>query len=309
MMRMILSRVAPNVVVGALVLAACGARGDGAGSRDSDPIVATTSIWSDITSGIGCGTAVASLMPTGADPHSYEPSLRDRELLTRAEVVIANGAGLEATAEQLIDAAIADGVTVVEAATYVDLLVDEHDDHDDGAALDPHGHGAGGDPHFWQDPRRVAGTVDVIASALEAAGITTCADEYRDELFALDAEITEILSTVPTDHRVLVTSHDSLAYFAERYDFEVVGTVIPSTSTLADTSAGELADLSDLIEARGVGVIFTDALASSSDADALADRLGVEIVPLATGSLTEGSPTYPDMLRNNAHAIADALAP
>ena len=289
-----------------LLAAACGGDGTADGSAPADrgtpAIVATTTIWADITSHVACGESVVSLVPAGADPHSYEPSLRDRELVADAALVVANGAGLESTTEPLLDAAIDDGVDVVEVAPHADLLDGgEHEDgeHEDGA----------GDPHVWQDPTRVAVALEVIASALSAAGYDTCEANYRDELLALDAEITDILAVVPSDDRLLVTSHDSLAYFADRYDFEIVGAVIPSTSTMADSSAGELAELAELVEERSVRALFTDAFESAGDAEALAGRIGIPVVPLVTDALTDDAATYAALMRSNATTIAGALAP
>lgn len=300
-------------VVG-LVAVACGGTDEpsGSGSGDETTVLATTTIWADITSEVACGQEVAPIIPSGADPHSYEPSLRDRERVSNADVVIANGAGLEATTAQLLQAAIDDGVNVVEVATHIDLLDgDAHEDEGEGGdehEEDEHAHGEG-DPHVWQDPTRVAGALDVVASALAAAGVETCEAAYHDELLALDAEITEILAAVPAEDRLLVTSHDSLAYFADRYGFEVVGTVIPATSTMAESSAGELAELTDLIEQRSVKTIFTDAFESTGDAEALADRIGIPVVPLVTDALTDAAPTYAELMRSNATTIATALSP
>lgn len=313
-MRMILSRrlvLLSTVAVVSLVAAACG--DGGSDEPDDAAIVATTSIWADIASNVACGEPVEALIPAGADPHSYEPSLRDRELVSGAALIVANGAGLEATTHDLLDAAIADGVNVVEVATHIDLLDgDKDDDHDesdeDEDEADEHAHGDG-DPHVWQDPTRVAGALDVIASALTPAGHRTCVETYREELLALDTEISGILATIPDDERILVTSHDSLAYFADRYGFEVVGTVIASTSTMAESSAGELAELAGLVEERSVRAIFTDALESASDAEALADRIGVPVVPLITDAVTDDAATYAGMMRSNATTIAAALAP
>jgi zinc/manganese transport system substrate-binding protein len=290
-----------------LLATACGGDGvtdDGSAGADAGApaIVATTTIWADITSHVACGEPVVSLVPAGADPHSYEPSLRDRELVAEAALVVANGAGLESTTEPLLDAAIDDGVDVVEVAPHVDLLdggEHEEGEHEDGA----------GDPHVWQDPTRVAVALEVIASALSAAGYDTCEANYRDELLALDAEITDILAVVPSDDRLLVTSHDSLAYFADRYDFEIVGAVIPSTSTMADSSAGELAELAELVEERSVRALFTDAFESAGDAEALAGRIGIPVVALVTDALTDDAATYAALMRSNATTIAGALAP
>lgn len=302
-----------------LVAVGCGDGSDeSAGSpagAEGRSVVATTSIWADIASNVACGEPIAAIIPPGADPHSYEASLRDRELVSSAALVIANGAGLEATTEELLHAAIDDGVNVVEVATHIDLLDRDHaeeevgdeDEAEDEAGAE-HAHGEG-DPHVWQDPARVAGALDVIASALAAADYETCAATYRDELLALDTEIAEILAPIPVGERLLVTSHDSLAYFADRYDFEVVGTVIPSTSTMAESSAGELAALADLVDQRAARAIFTDAFESASDAGALAARIGIPVVPLVTDALTDDAPTYAAMMRSNATTIADALAP
>jgi zinc/manganese transport system substrate-binding protein len=329
---MILTRVA--VVSSLLVVgAACGG-GGGGGDADADadaPVLATTSIWADISSGVGCGAIssgvgcgaeIPALIPAGSDPHTFEPSLRDREAVERATTVIANGLGLEESVVPMLDAAAdGQGVNVIEMTLDVDVLTGDDDDradeqhadeqHADEQHDDEHGHAEGGDPHVWQDPRRIAGTLDTIATALAANEIATCTDEYRAELVALDAEIEALLADLPDDARVLVTSHDSLAYFADRYGFEIVGTVIPSTSTLAETNAADLAELADAIEVRNVPAIFTEELESTADADALAERLGVRVVPIVTDSLTDdpATDTYVEMMRHNASLIAQALAP
>jgi zinc/manganese transport system substrate-binding protein len=310
------------------LLTACGGGDSGVDASDADAptLLATTSIWADITSRVACGAPVAAIIPAGADPHGFEPSLRDRQRIETAGTVIANGNRLEESLTDLLATAADDGVNVVEITPHVDLIEpagdDEHtaDQHtgDEHIGDDGHSHDEGGDPHIWQDPTRVAGALDVIASAVIASGLAAgftadevqrCTDEYRAELEALDAELTTLLAGVPVERRVLVTNHDAFAYFADRYDFEIVGTVIPSTSTLGDSSAGQLAELADVIEQYAVPAIFTEQLASAADAEALADRLGVEVVPLTSDSLEADGPasTYTGMLRANAQAIATAL--
>jgi len=302
---MVLKSVGAGILALTTALAAAGC-GDGTASDDGAPVIATTTIWADIASEVACGAVIPSLIPPGADPHTFEPSLRDRETLDRSSTVIANGLGLEAAVQPLLDTTDA---TVIEMTDLVDVIVDDgHDDDHDGN--DGHDH-EGGDPHIWQDPRRVIRTLDAIAAALHAADLDTCVDDYRAELTTLDGEIEALLADLPSDARVLVTSHDSLEYFAERYDFEIVGTVIPSTSTLAETNAADLATLADAIEAQNVPAIFTDAFESTSDADALARRLDVRVVPLLTGALTDdpATDTYVGMMRHNATLIAEALTP
>jgi zinc/manganese transport system substrate-binding protein len=301
MLRMILSGkrgLSRALVVGtvAIALTACGGDDDDAGDASGPaPLVATTTIWADVTSHVACGEHVTSIVPAGADPHSFEPSLRDRELVTKAGLVVANGAGLEETMSDLVSTAAGEGVPVVEIADHVEVV--------------------DGDPHLWQDPRRVITALDavetaVVATGRDAATIGECTDAYRAELTALDQDLAATLAAVPPDRRVLVTNHDAFGYFAERYGFTIIGTVIPSLSTLGESSAGQLAELSDKIEQYHVPAIFAERLGSAHDAEALADRLGVKVVELDSDALESDGPaaSYTGMMRANASAIAAALS-
>ncbi len=289
-------RAATLVVCGATLLGAC--------ATDTEvmtftpvPIVATTSIWADIVSNVTCGEPVVTLIPAGADPHSFEPSLRDRELIDGPAAIIANGMGLEGPVTALLESVEDPPFTTVFEMSDAVTVVDD-------------------DPHFWQDPTLVAKALDSIEAAALAidrdpAEVQACTTSYRADLLALDAEITSLLDPIPAENRVMVTSHDSLEYFARRYGIEILGTVIPSTNTLADSNAADLAALAELVSERNVSTIFTEQLESTNDAEALADRLGVRVVPLVTDALTTDpdSDTYIEMMRSNAAAIAGALAP
>jgi zinc/manganese transport system substrate-binding protein len=309
---MILNRRTVAIAV-ALAAAALGCSDDEA--HGEAPIVATTSIWADVTSAVACGEPVPAIIPPGTDPHDFEPSLRDRETLGDALVVVANGLGLEESLEDVLDAVQNDGVAVIEAGgSLADPLAGGHDEAERENETGEEHDEEGIDPHVWQDPSRVAAVVDAIADALVTAGrdaaeIDACADAYAGQLAALDAEIVALLARVPAGRRVMVTNHDAFAYFAARYDFEIVGTVVPSLSTIGEASTGELADLADLIEARDVPAIFTEELASDADARALAGRLGIAVVALVSDALaSEGeASTYLGMMRTNAAAIAAAL--
>ncbi|MDJ0960148.1 MAG: metal ABC transporter substrate-binding protein [Acidimicrobiia bacterium] len=192
---------------------------------------------------------------------------------------------------------------------------DEDDDHGDEEGHDGHDHGDE-DPHVWMDPLRVADAVELIAR--ELANLDSSVDwmanatAYADELRAVDAEVVSMLAAVPEDRRKLVTNHDAFGYFAERYGFEVVGTVIPGGSTLADPSSAELAELVDVLVDEDINVIFTESTEPAALAEALADEVeGVTVVELFTGSLGaagSGGETYLDYVRTNASRITDALS-
>ena len=307
-------------IAAAILVAGCGSTDDTGGSgveTATDQIVATTSIWADIVSGVTCrgdlGIEVTSLIPPRSDPHGYEPSLRDRELLDDAALVVANGASLETGADALLDDL--DGARVVEVAELPglelrDATSSEEDDH--GEEDDDHGDI---DPHLWLDPSLVADAIGPIADRMiattgtDATAIEGCVDAYRSELLTLDDEIADRMDAVPAARRVLVTNHDAYGYFADRYGLEVVGTVIPSTSTMAETNAAELEELAAVVEREAVPAIFVDSDQDTAEADELAATLDVEIVRLRTDSLgdDDATDTYVELMRTDADAVASAL--
>ena len=192
---------------------------------------------------------------------------------------------------------------------------EEHGHGEEDEGEDGHGHGEL-DPHFWFDPLRVKQTVNSIAaqlSTLDPAGQAVYRENaaaYNRELDALDAWISEQVGTLPEDRRVLVTSHDSFQYFAQRYGFEVAGAIFPVT-TEAEPTAQDLAMLIETIEHEGVPAVFTERSHSERLAQRVAEETGATLVGgLYTGSLgdTGGeADTYIDLLRHNTSIIVEAL--
>jgi zinc/manganese transport system substrate-binding protein len=295
----------------ALVAAGCGAgtaETSSAGGCVRLEIVVTTSVLGDVVGNlVGDGGRVEVLMPVGADPHSFQVSAGQAASLRRASLVVVNGLGLEEGMDDAIDAAAADGVVVVEAASFVEAL--------------PFGEGGEHgslDPHFWTDPRRMAEAVTGLGEALAGADPPCperwreAAAAYREQVLRLDGEIEAILRVVPAPQRKLVTNHYSLGYFADRYGFEVLGAIIPGGDTLAEPSPADLAALVEILRREGVRAIFAETTRPADLAESLATELGeqVEVVALYTESLGgpgSGAETYLAMQRTNAERIAAAL--
>ena len=205
-------------------------------------------------------------------------------------------------------------------------IVNGHGEHDDGhedghmEAEDAHGdeghdHGAL-DPHFWFDPARVEVAVKVIAARLSAIDPESTdlyfanASAYAEELDELHAWTQEQVKLVSPERRLLVTSHDSLSYFAEIYGFEVIGLVIPSLSTHVEPSAEHIAGLQDVILEHEVPAVFGETTVSEKLAQSLAMETGTELVQLYSGALGEegsGAETYLGMVRTNVERIVEAL--
>jgi zinc/manganese transport system substrate-binding protein len=299
-----------------LVASACGGS-TGDDGQGAISVVASTSLWADVVESVACDPAVEvpTVVPGGGDPHAYEPSLADRRDLEQASLVVVNGLGLEEGLEDTLAAVARTGVDVFSVGEHVDVLpystAADGDDHDH--AADP----SSADPHLWFDPIRVAGVIPDLVDALVAAGLDPertrgCGADYVERLEEVHRGILASVETLEPARRRLVTNHDSLGYFADRYGFVVVGTVLPAPSGLAAANPGQLEDLARLIEAEGVPAVFAEVEKSTADAEALADRLpGVRVVTLRTGGLgPPGSATesYLGFLEATAAAVVGALA-
>jgi zinc/manganese transport system substrate-binding protein len=303
-------------VAAAITLGACGTSGAGEGDIR---IVVTTSTLGDLVSNVAGGDAtVEVLMPLGADPHSFLPSSQQVADMNDADLVVVNGLGLEEGFAAVLEGVVADGGRVLELGPMLDPIPFGLDDHDDAVNDDDEDHEDDHsiDPHVWMDPLRMAQAATIVAAELSeldpGSDWTERGAAYASELQELHSDIEAELSAIDHSDRLLVTNHEALGYFADRYDFEVVGTVIPGGSTLGDPSSEALASLVGTMRELGVSVVFAETTRPSALADAVARELGgeVQVVELFTGSLGEpgsGVETLIEMLRINASRIAQAL--
>ncbi|WP_156761667.1 zinc ABC transporter substrate-binding protein AztC [Microbacterium karelineae] len=289
--------------IAALTLAGCA---PATGGSDAPQIIVTTNILGDVaTELVGDTAEVTTLMKRNADPHSFEISAQEAAMLADADLLVSNGLGLEEAVEQHLETAADAGAERFVAGDHIDVL-----DYSEGAA----------DPHFWTDPARMVDVVDALEEELvgidgiDAAAVAENADAYRDDLAAVDAEMTAAFDAIPAGRRALVTNHHVFGYLAERFDFEVVGAAIPGGSTLASPSAADLEELSTAITSAGVPTIFAESSQPDRLMQVLADEAGIEVdvARLFTESLTqpgEGADTYLTMLRENTRRISDGLTP
>lgn len=296
--------------------------GSGAGS-----LVATTTPLGSVAEQIAqcAGGEVTTLMGPGDDPHDFSPSSQQVVAMAKADLVVANGLGLEAGLERAISSAASDGARVLEVAPEVDPIPfgtddghsgDEHseEEHSEEGHAEEHG---SEDPHFWLDTARMATAAQVIGDEAAAAtgdeSWSRCGAEVHGELEKTDAQIRDLLAAVPAEHRVLVTDHDAFGYFAQAYDFEVAGVVIPGGSTDAEPSSADVAQIVDVVRNEQVPALFSNTTVSSKLVDAVAAEAGrdVTVVPLYVGSVGEpgsSAADYQGMVLDNARSIAEALS-
>ncbi|MET8799569.1 zinc ABC transporter substrate-binding protein AztC [Nocardia sp. NPDC004568] len=298
-------RLCVALLVAILPLAGCGVTNSGGGG-----IVVTTDILGDITRAVvGDAAAVTVLMPPNSDPHSFALSAQEAAVLDDADLIVENGLGLEEGLARHVTTAAEAGVATLPVGAEIDPLPYRGGD----AAGRP-------DPHFWTDPQRVRRAVEVIRDrvidtvpGIDAHTVSANADHYLVALDGLQQWMADRFAGIAPERRKLVTNHHVFGYLAARFDFDVVGAVIPGGTTLASPSAADLADLAAAVRSTGVPAIFVDSARPDRLARALAEQAGVQvrIVGLHSESLTApggGAATYLEMMRANTTAMVAGLA-
>ncbi len=293
-----------------LTVLACARQGQ---TGDKPQVIAVETFLADVAGRVSGGLlSVEALLPIGIDPHGYQPMPRDVARVADAALVIVNGAGFEGFLDELVrnasDSGRGGGPKIVEASAGLAPRAGNPADGRDHGDIDP---------HFFMDPVLMIDYARNIAdafSALDAKNAKTYranADAYAEELRALDRWIAAQVETLPRDKRLLVTNHESLGYFADRYGFTVVGTILPGASSLASASARQLARLTERIKGSGAKAIFLETGASAKLAEQVAAEAGIRtITGLYTHSLSgpEGpAATYIDMMKYDARAIVEGL--
>ncbi len=286
-------------------------------------VLATTTIVGDVVKNVGGDVIELSvLLPVGADPHSFQPSPQDVAKVANADIIFANGAGLEEFLTPLLESAgatkkmvsVSEGIELLQSAETQfghDAETPTTSNETPGA----HDHSAG-DPHLWFDPNNVIVWTQNIQRALSekdpahAALFQQNGENYIKQLKELDSWIRQEVNQIPVDNRKLVTDHLVFTYFAKEYGFIQEGAVIPGYSSLAEPSAQDIAALEDAIKKYHIKAIFVGKTVNPSLAERVAEDTGIKIVRLYTGSLSKAggeADTYLKFMRYDVSAIVQAL--
>lgn len=286
-------------------------------------VVASTSLIGDVVAQVG-GDAIelTTLMAPGQDPHSFQPGAQALTAVAQADVIFVNGWGLEESLVEDIET-IGEEVPIVPISANIEpLLLGEHgaaDDHENEAEAEAHSPN-GADPHVWFNVENVAQWTRNVSQTLSALDpdnaplYQTNEAAYLAQLATLQADVLRQLATIPAENRLLVTNHDSFAYFAQAYDFDILGTVVPGNSTIAEPSATDLTNLIEIMAENHVCTIFTETTVSDSLSQTVAAELSgcetVQVVPLYTGAIGpagSGADSYIGMFQANVAAIVTGL--
>ena len=278
------------------------------GSEGKKRIVVTYSILGSLVKEVvGDRADVVVMMPNGADPHEWEPSAKDIAQLDTADLIVRNGLDLEGGMKHALDRAAEQGGTTFVASDHITVrTVGQGEGLPNG---DPDQTVGAKDPHLWMDPLTLKDVITALGPALAERGIDASAGvaTVNDELTRLNDQVSNILAAVPAANRNLVTGHESLGYFANRYGFKLVGAIIPSLTTQAGASAAALSQLAGEVRQLHVKAIFTEIGTPPQVAEAIGSETGVKVIDLATHNLPADG-KYSTFLTDNARKVAAALA-
>ena len=275
-------------------------------------VIAVESFLADIVQNVaGDRLVVETLMPEGLDPHSFEPTPRDVARISDSDILFVNGAGFEEWLEDIMENLPADQIVVEASAGLQSRTLEEGHSEDDG-----HDHEI--DPHFWLDPNLVITYVENIRDGLIAVDpegkdlYSANTEIYIQQLKDLDEYIQEKIETIPPERRLIVTNHESFGYFADRYGFKVVGTIIHSVSSGSAPSAQQMAELVDQMRASGAIAIFMETGSNPQLAEQLSTETGIKVVyDLYTHSISKAdgnAPSYIGLMKYNVEQMVRVLA-
>jgi manganese/iron transport system substrate-binding protein len=270
-------------------------------------VIATTTQLEDVLMNVaGDRMTVIGLVPRNGDPHEFEPTPEDVKRIAESQAVFKNGIGLEGWLGELLANAGGERPIFDTSQGIQPGVIDRAFEE-----------GGEEDPHIWMSPVLMQKVTDNVAAGLkqiDPAGAATYdanAAAYRGKLKELDAWAAQELAAIPPERRKLVTAHDAMGYFASRYNFTVIGALIPSVSTeAAETSAKDLAALVETIQAAGVPAIFAERSVNPTFIEQVAAEAHVKVLELYVDSLGEKggeAGTYLDFMRTNVRRIVEGL--
>ena len=328
-----------GVIVLSLVLIACSGGSADAGCPEIDGreinVVATTPMIGEFVSNVGGDNInLTVLMPPEANPHTYEPAPQDAGTIADADLVFYTGLMYEpAPLIELLENSVCGSEALAEVGESVFPIEfkegghdDHHDDHgekghddhdeeghDDHGGHEGHGHGAY-DTHFWFDTNRVVYASEFIESKLieldpsNAASYQAAGDTYATELISLTGQVSQLIGSIPSQNRKLITTHESLGYLEAKFGLEVLSTIIPDLDSSNEITPAQLVGVIDVIEDNNVKVIFIEAEAPSVYAETIVAETGIKAVEGLWVETLKPGQTYPEFLIAAVELIVENLS-
>ena len=307
-------------------------------------VVATTPMLGDFINEIGGDNInLVVLMPPEANPHTYDPSPQDAGKISDADLIFYVGLKYEPAALiKLLENSSRGDEVLVEVGPNIDPIEfkeeghddhdeheghDDHDEHDEDKDHDEHeghddhdehkgheglDHGSYA-PHFWFDPIRVAMAAELIKDKLidfdsgNKSEYESSGNAYINKLNDLDKSVSELIETVPSKNRKLITTHESLGYLENKYGIKILTTIIPSLTTANEITPSQLVDVIELINDNDIKVIFVESEAPSVYSQTISEEANINLVTGLWVETLKENQSYSEFFMSNVELIVENL--
>lgn len=281
-------------------------------------VVASFSIIADLAKNVGGERVeISALVGPDGDAHVYQPRPSDAAALEGADVVLVNGLQFEGFMSRLIETSGTKAV-IAEVSKGVDPLKNKEEaghEHGHDHGHEGHHHHGEFDPHAWQSIRNAKIYVNNIADAFCEADKAGCAtytanaETYTAELAELENEVKAAIEAIPTDKRIIITSHDAFGYFERDYGLKFIAP--EGASTEAEASAADVAKLVDQVKEDRASAIFVENITNPRLIEQIASETGLTVGGTLYSDALSGeggaASTYIDMIRHNVKTIKSAI--
>lgn len=300
-----------------MTLTACGGQETGANgvSPEDAQLTLVTGVypleWLATEIG-GDRVSVSQLTDPGAEPHDLELTGRQIGEVSQADIAF-YVTGLQPAVDEAVEQEASGNA--LDVSEIVDLLPVEEtqgdDDHEDESGDEGHDHGPD-DPHFWLDTERMDEAATALAERMSevdpegADSYQANAEQVSQTLTAIDEEYEQNLASC--DQRDVVVGHTAFTYLTEAHGLEQVG--LSGVDPETEPSPAQIAEISDIVDERGIDTIFTEPLMPDGTTDTIAEETGAEVEVLdPLEGVTEDSPgdDYPSIMHGNLEALTGAL--
>ena len=237
---------------------------------------------------------VSIIIPSGVEPHDWEPTVQDIENLKKANMIIINGAGLEPWISKIVSEN--PNMIIVDSSKNIQLMKNE-------------GNGMT-DPHIWLDPILAKIQVQNIADGLikidpkNADYYQQNANQYKAQLDLLDGKIRTDLTTC--NKKDFLAFHDAFSYFSKEYGLNQ-NTIVGGLNPEAEPTAKTLEEMTQKAENLGINVVFTEEAVNPQISKVIADEIHGKVLVLSPLEVTNINDDYVEKMKNNLSNLKEAL--
>ncbi len=253
---------------------------------------------------------VYNIVPTGTEPHNWEPTSGDMMNLSKGDILFFNGAGMENWVDKVKAAVENENLKYIKLSEGIELIKSRHSHGDSDGDLDFDSV----DPHIWLNPINAKKEAETIKNALSAADPSNAEyynknyEDFSKKADELDADFRNM--TARAENKTIVVAHEAYGYLCEAYGIEQIA--IEGLSADSEPSPAKMAEISKFIKDNDVRYIFFERLLSAKAAEVISEETGAELLVLnpfegLTQEEINAGADYFSVMRENFENIKKAI--